>query len=94
MLFYRKIEEEGLRNVDLKCWQEASTLCQTVGGYLPIFHSRTQLEDFLALMKSDRWMVHIEAIYIGLQFSAKVDIFETTNCTHLVNEYNNFIKFD
>ena len=72
VLFYKNIEQDVSRKEDLKGWKAASTLCEKIGGTLPIFHSTTELNDFLALMRSQRWMVSLEAVYIGLQYSTEV----------------------
>ena len=47
-------------------WIEASELCTDVGGYLPYFTSREELDELLALLKLSPDIYPIEALYIGL----------------------------
>ena len=47
-------------------WNEASEICKKLGGYLPHFPSRNELDKFIVmLLKSDK-LPFIEALYIGL----------------------------
>ena len=47
-------------------WREASELCRDIGGYLPYFTSREELDELLALLKLSPDIHPIEALYIGL----------------------------
>ena len=53
-------------------WSEASELCRDIGGYLPYFTSREQLDKLLALLKLSSEIYPIEALYIGLTSNAMV----------------------
>ena len=45
-------------------WTSASLICNELGGYLPVFNSRKDLEDFISVLKTGRFPM-IETIYIG-----------------------------
>ena len=47
-------------------WREASKLCRDIGGYLPYFTSREELDQLLAWLKLSPDIHPIEALYIGL----------------------------
>ena len=72
-LFFRKYYEPvNLINYDNsvlkkwdRTWNEASELCESVGGHLPVFNSRDDLDEFLAIFKVTPYMPAIPAIYIG-----------------------------
>ena len=49
-----------------KSWNEASETCKDVGGYLPYFTSRTNLEELLGFVKTLR-ITQILKIFIGLK---------------------------
>ena len=52
-------------------WNEASEICSNLGGYLPHFTSRDEMDEFIALLlKSDK-LPFIEAIHIGLTHRAE-----------------------
>ena len=47
-------------------WNEASELCESVGGHLPVFNSRDDMEEVLTIFKTIHYMPAVPAIYIGL----------------------------
>ena len=52
-IFFRSynIKFSLLDNTKLKSWNEASLMCQSVGGYLPITRSREEPNELIALIK-------------------------------------------
>ena len=51
-------------------WEEAAELCErTIGGYLPWFGDRGNLDELLSFLKTSKGVPPIEAIYIGLKFN-------------------------
>ena len=50
-------------------WNEASTLCRKIGGYLPHFQSKDKLNELLALYKLSKEIPFLTGIYIGLKSS-------------------------
>ena len=60
-------EFERLKDTsDYTSWREASELCRDIGGYLPYFTSREELDKLLAFLKLSSEIHPIEAVYIGL----------------------------
>lgn len=60
-----------------KTWKQASELCRSLGGYLPIIRSKYELDELTSIFKLSEGMPYIEAIYIGLLGnSAKVSASE------------------
>ncbi len=49
-------------------WIDASRLCARVGGSLPYFTSRDEVEQLLALYKFVKLLPHTDTIYIGLKW--------------------------
>ena len=47
-------------------WDEASQLCGDIGGFLPYFTSRTELEELIALLKISQHIGPVERMFIGL----------------------------
>ena len=56
-----------------KTWNEAFQLCESVGGQLPVFNSRDDLNEVLTIFKTRPYMPAVPAIYIGL-LSMKTEI--------------------
>ena len=60
-------EFERLKDTsDYTSWREASELCRDIGGYLPYFTSKEELDELLAFLKLSSEIHPIEAVYIGL----------------------------
>ena len=57
-----------------KSWIEASTLCQSAGGTLPILRSKEELNEIITLLKVGKGFSAVEFLFIGLAFNEKVDI--------------------
>ena len=53
---------------ELKSWKNAAHLCSLVGAHLPVFSSRNELNEFIALLKYSNHIPPLEAVYIGLKF--------------------------
>ena len=51
-------------------WNEASQICKTMGGYLPYFTSRPDLEEILAIFKLSQDIPPIVQIFIGLKYDS------------------------
>ena len=50
-------------------WKEASDICVKLGGILPQFFSRDELDEFIALLFSSLKMPIIEGIFLGLTYN-------------------------
>ena len=73
-LFFRKyFETVDSRKWD-KSWNRAFQLCESVGGHLPVFNRRDDLDEVLAIFKTVRYMPVVPAIYIGLAFNEKREV--------------------
>ena len=57
-----------------KSWNEASQLCQDIGGYLPYFTSREHLNEMIAFLKLLHDIAPLPYIFIGLKYDAKKGI--------------------
>ncbi len=66
--FYQGKEFE-FRDEDYMSWISMVKQCYHVGGHLPEFYSRTELEELLSLLKVRPDLPILEAIYIGLHFN-------------------------
>lgn len=47
-------------------WNEASTICEEMGGHLPILRSKEELEALVAMVKVSTFVPAVKAIFIGL----------------------------
>ena len=54
-----------------KSWNQARSICSSIGENLPIFTGREQLEELLAVLKLSQHAVFAEAIHIGLTHDSK-----------------------
>ena len=52
-------------------WNSASLICKGTGGYLPVFTSRKELEEFITFLKTGS-LPMVEALYIGLTFNVSL----------------------
>ena len=69
---YSFFEFERLRDKSgYTSWSEASELCRDIGGYLPYFTSREEMDKLLAFLKLSE-IYPIEALYIGLTLNTMV----------------------
>ena len=50
-------------------WNEASEMCTDMGGYLPFFTFKKDLDELIALLKLSQAIPPIQALFIGLQFN-------------------------
>ena len=66
-----------------KSWVEASTLCHSAGGTLPILRSKEELTEMLTLLRTGKGFSAVEFLFIGLAFDGKVDINFTYNLLYL-----------
>ena len=51
-------------------WNEASEMCKGIGGYLPFFTFKKDLDELIAFLKLSQAIPPIQALFIGLQFNA------------------------
>ena len=67
-------------------WQETSQLCREIGGFLPFFRSRDDLQEMLTLLKLSEDIPPLEAIFIGLKesFGNQVEFFFYYYCLFIV----------
>ncbi len=50
-------------------WKDASHLCAEVGGFLPHFTTKDDMEELISLLTLSQVLPPVEAIYIGLSYS-------------------------
>ena len=64
-------------------WNEASEMCRGIGGYLPYFTFKEQLDELIALFKLSQAIPPIQALFTGLQFNAhRVSIWLLVCCLY------------
>ena len=52
-----------------KSWNDASLLCKKIGGYLPYFTNRQDLEELFSLLMLSQNIPSIANMYIGLKYN-------------------------
>ena len=57
-----------------KSWVDASTLCHSAGGTLPILRSKEELDEIITLLRVGKGFSAVEFLFIGLAFNEKVGI--------------------
>ena len=89
-------KEQSEKNVT-KSWIEASNLCKSIGGTLPLLRNRDELEEIIAFLKLSEDIPPVEGLYIGLKRSFKsqvtmrwiqMDYLITVHFTCVVNYLN------
>ena len=58
--------EQQKENIEGISWKQASRFCKDIGGHLPVFTSRDELDELLALIKLSQYMPPLMTIYIDL----------------------------
>ena len=53
-------------NLPKVSWNDASFLCQHLGGFLPVIRSKSELDEFISLVTFSDYVLPKEKIYIGL----------------------------
>ena len=53
-------------NLIKRTWAEAAATCRSVGGYLPIIRSKSELEEIISLLKLTKKMPPVVALHVGL----------------------------
>ena len=53
-----------------KSWNDASQLCKKIGGYLPYFTSRQDLEELFGVLMLSQDIPSIAYMYIGLKYNS------------------------
>ena len=66
-----KPETDSIRRLQWT-WNEADNVCRSMGGTLPILNSRDELDDLISLIKITPDIPLVEALYLGLKWSAEV----------------------
>ena len=51
-------------------WKDAETICRNIGGHLPYFLSREELEELTDFLKNSPHILPYEAIYIGMTLNS------------------------
>ena len=69
-------------------WKTASNLCKALGGHLPVFYDRADIEEFASFFKVAKLPL-IDAIFIGLFFDRKEKV---SDQKYLNNEFIADIK--
>ena len=59
-------------NKRLKSWTQSSKICKNVGGVLPTYNSREELNEFVALIKLSPYLPPVDVVYVGIQQTTKV----------------------
>ena len=57
-----------------KTWLQASELCRSAGGTLPILRSKEELDELITLLQVGKGLSAIEFIFIGLAFNILVSV--------------------
>ena len=57
-----------------KSWVEASFICRSAGGSLPILRSKEELDELMKLLKLGHRFSAVDFLFIGLVFSRMVNI--------------------
>ncbi len=76
-IFFRQAQDKGLvkpfhelqgipGNVVLVSWKQASWMCKHIGGTLPVFRSRDELNQLLSFLKFSPVLPMLEAFFVGL----------------------------
>ena len=62
-MFFESNED---RNIKKYSWNSASSLCQHMGGFLPIIRSKLELDEFIALIRFSEYIPPQDQVFIGL----------------------------
>ena len=63
----------------IKSWRDASQLCKSIGGSLPIIRNRNELDEIIAFLKMSEAMPPVEGLYIGLTRNLKTQVIHRLN---------------
>ena len=58
-------------------WKDANHLCRDIGGHLPCFLSREELEELVDFLKNSPHILPYEALYTGMTINTT----EKVNCS-------------
>ena len=91
------VKSQFLKEVHLnrkrKSWRYSLKRCEDEGGKLPMFGSRQELNEFLALIKLSPYLPPVVAVYLGMKKSTEVSLTEvltnTSKKTHLERTHRN-----
>ena len=54
-----------------KSWTEASNICKSIGGNLPLLRNRDELNEIIAFLKLSKHIPPVKGLYIGLRRNVK-----------------------
>ena len=63
----------------IKSWTEASNLCKSIGGYLPLIRNQDELDEIITFLKLSEDMPPVEGLYIGLRDGFKTQVTHEEN---------------
>ena len=63
----------------IKSWTEASEMCKSIGGYLPLIRNQDELDEIIAFLKLSEDMPPVEGLYIGLRDGFKTQVTHEEN---------------
>ena len=58
-------------------WNDASSLCHFMGGFLPIIRSKSELNEFIALIRFSQYIPPQQEVFIGLQTNINSKVIRT-----------------
>ena len=47
-------------------WNDATSMCKDIGGFLPIIRSKSEMDEFIALVTFSQYIPPQDKIFIGL----------------------------
>ena len=71
---FSRCEPSSNKGTVAKSWVEASVLCKSIGGILPIIRNRDELDELITFLKLSEHMPPVEALYIGLRRGFKTQV--------------------
>ena len=63
----------------IKSWRDASQLCKSIGGSLPIIRNRHDFDEIIAFLKLSEHMPPVEGLYIGMTRNLKTQVIHLSN---------------
>ena len=72
----------------LRSWNDASTICRSVEGQLPLFRSKEEMNELMSLIKFSLYTPGLKAIFIGLVKYIEVSFRNLAKLYHKHKSYN------
>ena len=63
----------------IKSWTEASKMCKSIGGYLPLIRRQDELDEIIASLKLSEDIPPVKGLYIGLRDGFKTQVTHEEN---------------